>query len=620
MSVTVADDRASHWVRVNHQNRVPKRWIAFDCEAKSDIVDDTETQTWRMGAAIRWRTDLKTGDHAEAKTFESALEFWQWVTEFCKPGVRTCASAHNLGYDARVTQALEILPKLGWRLEWCNLDRNVSAMTWRGDHGTLVLWDTWTWIPLPLATVAPTLGMRKLAMPTDNAKHYKWEKYCMRDAEIVYHVVADLVEYIKSQNLGNWQPTGAGMAYATWRHRFMAHKILVHDDVDALTAERKAMHCGRAEAWKHGELEGQVWTELDMRNAYVTIAAECNLPTKLKFSTGRISVAQYRTLCRSYRVLVVCEVHTTVPCVPYHDGTRTMWPVGNFHTVLWDTEANLAIQEGAQLRILKAYTYTMSPILREWAVWVLSILRDNQETTSPVVKTWLKHCSRALIGRIALRSTRWEYFGANPFGMTCMTHVVDSVNGRSHRLMHIGDRTFEETGRVEGRDSLPQVTGWIMAECRTRLWHAMRVAGLDQLAHVDTDSFVTSRAGVRALREAYSDASAHVWSVKGSARRVVVYGPRNYRWGKARKVAGVPRKAREILPNVFTGERWQGLSQALEDGQSGAVQIVRTKWELNVNDPRRLSSTGVATRAVEIYAAAGSSTSALSSSRSGVGA
>ena len=616
---TTAEDRATHWIRANHQNRVPKRWVAFDTESRSAYDNTVETQTWAMGAGIRWREDLATGDHAEAETFDGPLSFWQWVTDYCKPRMRTVAMAHNLGHDIRISQAFEILPQLGWRLEWCNLDRNVSAMTWRGPKGTLVLADTWTWLPMPLATVAPTVGLRKLAMPPDNAKHYRWERYCMRDAEIVYRVMKELIGFIRSEDLGNWQPTGAGMSYATWRHKFMTHKILVHDDERALSAERKAMHTGRAEAWQHGELLGSVYTEADMTNAYVTIAAECELPTKIKFHLGAIGDREYSELARHYRVLGRCDVATDNPVVPYYNGTRTIWPVGNFQTWLWDTEIDLARREHAGVKVREAYVYTRAPILQAWAVWVLSILRSPEDSPSPVVKTWIKHCSRALIGRLSLKVTRWDYFGSNPFDVACVTHVVDAKTGKTHRMMHVGNRSFEETGAVEGRDSLPQVTGWIMAECRVRLWEAMRAAGLAHLVHVDTDSLLVDRAGLAALRAAQGESWGAAWQLKGSWRRMIVYGPRNYRAGRTRKAAGVPRKATETLPNVFHGERWQGVSASLEAAQSHAVTVWADTWTLNGKDSRRNSASGASTCAIEVQEAASSVAAVSSSGSSGAG-
>jgi DNA polymerase type B, organellar and viral len=567
-----------------------------------------------MGAAIRWRHGLKRSDQMESATFDSARALWEWVSSYCKAGERTVAIAHNLGYDVRIASVFEILPTLGFRLEWCNLDQNVSAMTWRSDHGTLVLADSWTWLPVALANIGADIGLAKLSMPSNRASRASWERYCMRDAEILYHVVKQLVTYVADNDLGNWQPTGAGMAYAMWRHKFMAHQVLVHDDMEAIEAERSAMHAGRAEAWRHGRLEPSIWTEVDMKNAYVRIAAESELPAKLKFRTGRISNAQYHKLNNNYRLLCRVDCRTDIPCVPYNTGTKTLWPTGRFTTWLWDTEISLLFEAQQEVTITEAYIYTRAPVLQDWARWVLSVIDKDNDDVPPVVKTWAKHCGRALIGRIALRCPTWEVYGANPELQTGISHLTDADTGKTHRMMHVGNQTLIETDRREGKDSIPQVTGWIMAECRVRLWRAMQAAGLDTIAHVDTDSLLVSSAGLSALRDALMASFGEAWAVKGSWRKIIVYGPRNYRCGELRKSAGVPRKAEEILPNVFRGERWHGTASDLEAGRHNKVTVEAGSWELTKSDPRRRDSPGVTTRtmAYEVGQAAGSVASSSS--------
>src|SRR5260370_16505767 len=103
----------------------------------------------------------------------------------------------------------------------------------------------------------------------------------------------------------------------------MAQKVLVHDDSAALDAERAAMYTGRAEAWKHGRFSGPVWTEVDMKNAYVTIGAECELPRKLHMRVGKIQLGQYRSLCDTFAVLVRWRASTTVPVLPYPHAPKT---------------------------------------------------------------------------------------------------------------------------------------------------------------------------------------------------------------------------------------------------------------------------------------------------------
>lgn len=601
-------ERSAHWVSENRQERMPHRMVFFDTESNESRHGDFAIQSWRTGSAIRWRTDLKSGDHREGRAFVRPAELWAWVTEFCRKGERTVVWAHNLGYDVRIADVFRILPTLGWELEWCNLDRNVSSMTWRSDNGTLVFADTWTWIPLPLNVIAPLTGLVKFEMPDDGDSIDSWNNYCMRDTEIGYRVVGRLIDFITMEGLGNWQPTGAGMAYATWRHKFLTHKILVHDDAAAIQAERAAMHTGRAEAWRHGKLGISTWTEVDMRNAYLVIGAEYDLPRKLRNHYGHINGRQYDLLSKRYRVLCRCRVDTRVPVSPCKVDGREIWPVGQFETWLWDCEVDLALREGASIRIQECYTYARDPILKEWAEWVMRVLRDETYTQNTIAQTWIKHCSRALIGRLALRVPSWEMFGDNPEGITGITHMSTGAAGERQRMMHVGHRTLRETAVTEGRDSLPQVTGYIMAVCRCLLWEAMNAAGFNHIAHVDTDSVLVDMAGLRNMRAHYGSSYAAYWQEKGSYRHLEVWGPRCYFRDGRRVTAGVPVKAEALAQDHYRGERWTALSGDLEAGEGAVVTTQVAEWRLERRDPRRRAGASGGT-STEPYTVTGSSIS-----------
>jgi hypothetical protein len=166
--------------------------------------------------------------------------------------------------------------------------------------------------------------------------------------------------------------------------------------------------------------------------------------------------------------------------------------------------------------------------------------------------------------------------------------------------MHVGSQTFVETESREGRDSLPQITGWIMAKCRCLLWEAMDAAGLDNIAHVDTDCVLVNSAGLANLRTHYWGRFNDIWQIKATWPSLLVYGPRNYRAGRIRKVAGVPKGAREVDPNVFVGEKWRGLAADMLAGRASAVTITPAEWTMKTSDPRRLSAGGDGGRTMAI--------------------
>lgn len=580
--------RTAHWIKPNHTNRTPHRWVTFDTEAVANYKNGSETQTWRLGAAIRWRDDKKSGDDREELLAATPLELWQWVTDWCKPGTRTVVWAHNLSYDVRISNLFEILPTLGFTLEWFNLSESVSCITFRSNRGTLVLCDLMTWLPTSLSEIGGMLGSGKFSMPPAGASDDIWYRYCLQDAAIVETAVRELTNYIRTADLGNWQPTGAGMAYAWWRHKHMTHKVLVHDDPVALAAEREAMHTGRAEAWRHGKIHASRFIEYDMNMAYCRIAQEYDLPVKLKYHDPKATTELYLKLRDRWRILAKVHVTTETPVLPFRGKDGIMWPVGEFETTVWDCEIDAAIRSGATVRVSSMWRYTKGNILSSWATDTLRIATDSSSAVHPVVRAWAKHSSRALIGRLALRSPHWEIFGDNSLGLTGISRVTDATTGQQQRLMHAGDVTLIEQESTEADSSLPQVTSWIVAKCRVLTWDAMQALGLDRVVHVDTDSVIVGPTTPGRTDRAILGALRGDWRPKGAWQTLTVHGPRNYRAGKTRKTSGIPKKATERTENLFEGQKWTSVATALTAGEGAQVVIKDAVWSTVRPDWKRL--------------------------------
>lgn len=586
-SVNRYPGRACHWIRHNHTERMPHRWIVADSEAHRMRDGDTETQTLRCVDATRWRDDLKHDDQAEDYAGESAPEFWQWVDEWTRAGTRTVLWFHNASYDLRTLDAFRCLPALGWQLDWCNLDRDVSVATWRSGHGTLVIADTWTWLAKPLSDVSGMVGIGKPPLPDDDDSLAAWHRRCAADVAITRAAVLDLTGFVRDQHLGNWQPSGAGMGYATWRHRFLDHKVLVHDDAPALAAERAAMHSGRAEAWWHGKAKRGPFTEWDMHMAYCRIAAECDVPVKLFAYDGKPTAAVHQWAMKHWTVLCRVRVTTERPVVPHQTGERIIWPTGTFETTLWQPELELITRTGGSYQVLEQWRYNMAPALRGWARWSMDMCAAPDSEITPVQRAWVKHQSRAVIGRLALRTATWEQWGGNPYGWCGMSTLVDGETGESQRMMHVGDRTFTESAARESQNSLPQITGYIMAVARVRLWDACMAAGEATVQHVDTDSLIVNRDGSVALRAAAAAVLPGGWRPKETWSKLDVTGPRHYRSTGRRVIPGVPRAAVESEPGIFRGETWESLATSLEAGRADQVRLFDRTWHPRTFDGRR---------------------------------
>ena len=579
--------RVPHWVKPNSTERIPLRWIVADTESRSEHHDWGEVQTLRCWDAVRWRTDLKTGEQRQEAAGEDARSFWEWCLEWCYTHGRTVLWFHHAGVDLAWLRAFELLPQLGCDLAWCNLDRDVSVMTWRTPGGTLVIADTWTWTAQPLEELSAMVGIPKPRLPAGDDSLEAWHARCRADVLITEQVARQLLDYIRDQHAGNWQPSGAGMGHTTWRHRFYTHKVLVHDDADALAAEREAMHAGRAEAWWHGIPAGGPFTEWDMRMSYTQIAADSLLPAKLWDYEHQPSRRVHEWALAHFRVLARVEVITEAPVVPARVGGRVLWPTGRFTTWLWDCELALLREAGGQYRVLEQYRYTRKPVLAEWARWSIEQAGRRDAGISLVAQTWVKHQARATIGRMGLRTPSWERYSDNWMPNYTGLSLLSEGDQPPRRLMHVGSQVWAETGRAETQQSVPQITSWIMAEARCRLWRAAVAAGLDDVVHVDTDSAITNAAGTAALQLAVAAGLPGSWRPKATWRRIEVTGPRHYAAPGRRQAPGVPRRATRTRSGKYRGEVWESLARALSDGRLGEVRVFDRTWQPARVDHRR---------------------------------
>jgi hypothetical protein len=523
---------------------------------------------------------------------------WEWVAERTQARARTVLVAHNLAYDLRITDAFGWLPANGWALKAIRLGDRQAWASWRKGDRTLVMLDTLAWVGLPLERLGELVEVRKLALPAWEDTDEAWLARCRRDVEILAEVWRRLVHWIDADDLGNFKPTGAGQAWAAFRHRFMTHHLFVHEDDRAREVERESAYTGRCEAWRHGVVAGGPFTEWDYSNAYATIGAECAVPIALHGALDRPtweSVTRAATKCA---VLVEATVSTEVPTLPYRDDMGITWPVGTFAGAWWNNELEMAVERGAHVEVTGAWWYRKAPALASFCEWVLEQLANEATDTDPVVRVALKHWGRALVGRTAARWPRWEQVGNSPMADVALGRMRDESAGTSCEFLQLGHQLIREVGRDENPDAMVSVMAWVMAEARARLWRTMELAGLANVCYVDTDSLWVNAAGNEVLRAARVPGLR----VKREVRHLEVFGPRQLIAAGELVAAGIPKRSVPVGDDTWEGDVWAGLSTSLRAGERDRVRIMRRRFKLHGTDHRREHTAGGGTQSVRIVA------------------
>lgn len=600
-------DRRAHWYRPNEASRYPRRIISLDSEAVKVLERGREHHRLRCASLTFDVIDRATLEprRTERVDVTDAEELWEWVEARTTVNERTVLWAHNLGYDLRLTRALELLPGRGWELQEFSLDSYRCWLRWKRGGRTLLMVDSISYVGRALVRFSDELGLEKPALPRPEAPLEEWVRRCRADTELLREIVLRLLRWLEAGDHGNYRMTGPAQASASFRHRFLERgQLLIHAEPEVLEAERRSAWTGRCEVWRHGHVDGPI-VEWDFSLAYARIARDAQLPVRLRGELRRPTLSQLLAMGAGLAWLTEVEVETPAPVVPAELDGRIVWPVGRFVTTLWDVEVRELLAAGGTCRPRRAWLYRRGPLLQEWAQWVLEELEGPDQLRCPVARAVVKGWSRSLIGRFGLRYPKWEQLGVAEEAALELVPFVSASSGATGTWLRLGHQVLEQSTVEESPDSAPAIMAYVMALARRRLWRAMQLVPAGELVYVDTDSLLVTAAGSPALERFSRTAEGEGLRVKAEYRAGTFWAPRQMELDGAARVAGLPRSSSRRGPKVWRAEVWEGPSEAIRRGRAGEVVVSERTVHLRAVDHRRLHLDAGATEPVELLEAAG---------------
>ena len=589
--------RRAHWFRENKANRYPRRIVCLDSEAYRNESEKGERHSLRLAFATFDRIDKQTREPktSEDSAFVDSAELWDWIIGKTTQKERLVVFAHNLGYDLRLTEALTILPSQGWEVLDFSLDNYRCWIRWRRGKSSLLMVDTLSFVGKRLATFADGEHWQKPELPTDDAPFEQWLQRCRSDTYLLRSVVLRLLDFMEAEECGNFRMTGAAQASAAFRHKFLKPRaLLIHEDEEALAAERRAAWTGRCEVWRHGEVKEELH-EWDYSLAYARIARSAKLPTKYAGKIANPSESSFGRMRESCRLLCEVTVTTLAPIAPSENDGRILWPLGTFPTTLWDCEIDLLREHGADIRFENIWYYRTSPLLQEWGQWIIDRLEGEDAATDAVIAALLKGWSRSLIGRFGLRYAVWQQAGLTPDADFLSMPFRDLDTNQTGEYLRLGRQLLVQEEMAESPDSAPAVMAYVMAQARANLWRAIQAIPEGGLVYCDTDSLIVTATASDAVAR-FADTSAG-WGLR--LKRTYTHGqfsaPRQVSLGHERRMAGLPRKARDNGDGSYSAEVWESPQASLQRGSPNGVTIHKRIIRPQAKDHRRRHLEGGAT-------------------------
>jgi hypothetical protein len=472
------------------------------------------------------------------------------------------------------------------------------------DDCPIILCDTFNFWKCRLADVGRDLEIPKMAMPAGGAPMADWLDYCERDVEVCAAAFDSLIGFMRAEDLGPWAATTAGLSFSAYRHRFMRHKVLVHDDAAVLKLERQAYYGGIVDVAFVGKVPvGRVY-ELDVRSMYPTVCRG-ELPYRLEGSSRRIGAAALMSLGEQYAVCADVDISTDDETYPVRSGFRTVYPHGDYRTQLADPELREALRLGRVGRVHFAAWYRRAPIFREYMDWALEKRQQFREQGLLAWSAISKMLANALYGKAGQRNIRWEQWGPDAMRAVERAHglpegelrrfdnhppklrrregcYIMPQQGLSLKLRDYWGSTEVQVDYGESRDSCPAISAHVTSEARMLLREYQRAAGPKHWFYSDTDSLWVDDVGLARL-----GALGHIdnnrpgkLGIMNEYPSFIIHAPKDYEAAGRRVAKGVKPDAAWDGPDTF--EQWQfpGAAALMQDASEAGVLIKKVRKQL----------------------------------------
>jgi hypothetical protein len=546
--------RRPHYLRENRGRDKPLVVIFVDVETKQEQVspDKTVHKLW-FGWALYWQRRGKgRRDTEQWLFFRDTNTFWDWLAKKHNRKHTLHLISHNINYDMQVLNFAQELQARGYKLTRIYNKGTTTIIRAQKPHQPLVILDNMNWFKCSLRALGDAVGLAKLDVDPLTADEDLVIPYCKRDVEIMHEAWRQWFQFIDEHDLGNWSATLPGQAFNAFKHRFMKHRILVHNDENALALEREAYRGGRTSVFYRGSLAGKRVIKLDINSAYPAAMKTTYMPIKLLFHTRHITIKELQTLLETKCAIARVTLETQEPVFPVKYKGHNTYPVGRFTTVLSTPELQHALDNCHIVSVKEAAIYEQAIIFAEYVDYFYQMKdRYKREQNWPFYMM-TKLMLNGLYGKFGQRATSFREVEPGDDVIDSATILIDASGKKQGNVYRYGNQLFIEEEAGESNDSVVAIAAHVTAAVRIRLWNLIKKAGRDNVYYCDTDSLFVSEDGLRNLIDEIDPHALGKLKLEDTAEDCEILAPKTYFWHGKWTRKGIPKDALETGENAFT--------------------------------------------------------------------
>jgi len=594
-------------LKLNHSNALPRYIVAYDTETLPEQIDADgkhRSHRFRLGCALCAQLRGTAVCSLKSERFTTGEQFWQFVRRITAPNYTVWIVMHNAIFDLVVSGLTEWHAKSEIVVDWpravrkrennddddshqvgsviINSPPTIIAMRDTVSQGRFVIIDTMNYFPGTLAELGKAASIPKLPMPAFDAPDSEWFDYCDRDCQITFTAFTELVRWVKNNDFGMFRYTGPAQAMSAYRHRFMTHDILMHDNQEVKAMERRGYFGGRTEVFKLGAINETVY-QLDCNALFPAVMADGFFPTKLNRYEIR---EEYLSLLPSVQwdnCTAEVLLKTSEPIFPKRQIGKVTFPIGQFATVLNGPELSYAVRKGYVKAVRYWAEYTTGTIFANWVAELWKMRRQYTEEKNGLYADFCKRLMNSLYGKFAQLAADWVNDPTvTPWLPFTQWHDINAVTGERIEYRSFGwttqrlqeKRTLKERPIIidgvpaieisEVCNELPNtfvaISGFVTAYARMRMNSLRRIAGERNVYYQGVDGLIVTEPGFERLSIAGEVEPSELGKLRllAAVSEGEIYGCSDYRLDDKVVISGrasseIDKATGEILQRKFAG-------------------------------------------------------------------
>ncbi len=554
-----------HLLKDNKTLKYPINYIFFDIETKPRKINYQEIKhELRLGVACYCcLSDKERREKEDWLYFSKSYDFWKWVESKIHKKERLLLISHNIQFDFQGVEGFKYLKKLGYRADKIILNGLTNIWRFRKKDKTILVLDNLNYFRLNLEGIGENIKLPKLKMPDFNEKDDVWFEYCRRDVEILKKCWSEWINFIKSNDLGSFGLTLPSQAFNAFRHRFMKHKIFIHNNQEATQIERRSYHGGRTEAFFIGELSNSDFYLLDVNSMYPYVMRNHLYPTKLIKIEEDVNLRFFEWALNKFSVIADVELLTKEPIYPCKIKNRLIFPIGHFETTLTTQEIKDAYQRGYLRKIKKLAYYEHQPIFVDYVDKLYELRNYYKKQNNTFYDFLCKLFLNSLYGKFGQRNEVFEFVGYvdNIDDQVIKSVVYETGEYITERI--ILGRYERSLGKSEAFNSFPAISSEVSANARMYLWRLIEKAGRENVYYCDTDSLIVNLKGLRNLIDLINPYKLGYLKIVKTSQNLEIRNVKDYTFDNEVKIKGIRKNALQIDDYTYLQSQFYGLRSLL---------------------------------------------------------